>query len=53
MTLRLDAQLAARAGALVRPAEMSSVQRDLLREALHVVKQFREIIRRHFNLSMF
>jgi CBS domain-containing protein len=53
MTLRLDAQLAAIAGALVRPAEMSTAQRDLLRDALQVVKQFREIIHRHFNLGMF
>jgi len=55
MTLRLDAQLAAAgtASALVRPAELSSMQRDLLREAFHVVKQFREIVRHHFNLGAF
>jgi CBS domain-containing protein len=55
MTLRLDAQLAA-AGtstALVRPAALSSMQRDLLRDAFRVVKQFREIVRRHFNLGTF
>jgi CBS domain-containing protein len=55
MTLRLDAQLAA-AGpstALVRPADLSSMQRDLLRDAFRVVKQFREIVRRHFNLGAF
>ncbi len=55
MTLRLDAQLAGAGApsALVRPAEMSSLQRDLLRDAFQVVKQFREIVRRHFNLGMF
>ena len=54
MTLRLDNQLAeAASGSLVRPGELSSMERDLLRDAFHVVKQFREIIRRHFNLAMF
>lgn len=55
MTMRLDAQIAdvGGAGALVRPAELSSLQRDVLRDALHVVKQFREIVRRHFNLGAF
>ena len=52
MTMRLDAHLAAAGGSatLVRPAELSSIQRDLLRDAFQVVKQFREIVRRHFNL---
>jgi CBS domain-containing protein len=55
MTLRLDSQLASAGatGALVRPADMSSLQRDLLRDAFGVVKQFREIVRRHFNLGAF
>ena len=56
MTLRLDRQLAAtsgNSGSLVRPADLSSVERDLLRDAFQVVKQFREIIRRHFNLGLF
>jgi CBS domain-containing protein len=55
MTLRLDAQLAAvgASGALIRPAELSSLQRDLLRDAFRVVKQFRDIVRHHFNLGMF
>jgi CBS domain-containing protein len=55
MTLRLDAQLVAAgaSSALVRPAELSSMQRDLLRDAFRVVKQFREIVRHHFNLGMF
>jgi CBS domain-containing protein len=52
MTMRLDAQLAA-ATALVRPSELSSLQRDLLRDAFQVVKQFRDIVRRHFNLGAF
>jgi CBS domain-containing protein len=55
MTLRLDAQLAAAGAlsALVRPAELSSAQRDLLRDAFRVVKQFRELVRHHFHLGMF
>ncbi|MGO9774755.1 MAG: putative nucleotidyltransferase substrate binding domain-containing protein [Roseiarcus sp.] len=38
---------------MVRPAELSSMERDLLRDAFQIVKQLREIIRRHFNLAMF
>jgi CBS domain-containing protein len=54
MTMRLDAQLAnGGSSAEVRPAELSSMQRDVLRDAFHVVKQFREIVRRHFNLGAF
>ncbi|WP_374306159.1 putative nucleotidyltransferase substrate binding domain-containing protein [Methylocella sp.] len=59
MSLRLDAQLAAELAktsaqsALVRPAELTSLQRDLLRDAFQVVKQFRDVVRRKFNLSMF
>src|SRR6478672_196459 len=43
LMLRLDGQLAAAAGAsgtLVRPAQLSSMERQLLRDALHVVKEF-------------
>ena len=56
LTLRLDGQLAASAGSsgtLLRPSRLSSIERDLLRNAFHVVKQFRELIRRHFNLGIF
>jgi CBS domain-containing protein len=56
LMLRLDGQLAASAGAsgtLVRPAELSSMERQLLRDALHVVKQFRDIVRRHFRFGAF
>jgi CBS domain-containing protein len=56
MMLRLDGQLAASAGTsgtLVRPSSLSSMERDLLRDAFQVVKQFREFIRRHFNLDRF
>ena len=61
MTLRLDSQLAnmpsqgggARTGTLVRPAALSSTERDLLREAFGVVKSFRDLLRRHFNLGLF
>jgi CBS domain-containing protein len=56
LMLRLDGQLAASAGAsgtLVRPSSLSSMERDLLREAFQVVKQFRELIRHHFKFGMF
>ncbi|MFO1168870.1 MAG: putative nucleotidyltransferase substrate binding domain-containing protein [Rhodoblastus sp.] len=54
-TMRLDNQLAERAGreAVVRTATLSSSQRDLLREAFKVVKQFRDFLRRHYNFAMF
>ncbi|MCA1456049.1 cyclic nucleotide-binding/CBS domain-containing protein [Bradyrhizobium sp. BRP22] len=56
LMLRLDGQLAASAGTsgtLVRPSSLSSMERDLLRDAFHVVKQFREFIHRHFKLDVF
>jgi CBS domain-containing protein len=56
LMLRLDGQLAASAGAtgtLVRPSLLSSMERDLLRDAFQVVKQFRELIRHHFKLGIF
>jgi CBS domain-containing protein len=37
----------------VRAAELSSMQRDVLRDAFQVVKQLRDIVRRHFNLGAF
>jgi len=54
MTLKLDAELAAVEGSsLVRPSELSTMERDLLRDALQIVKKFREYLRRHFNLGAF
>jgi CBS domain-containing protein len=54
MTLRLDAQIAeAHSTSLVKPGELSTMERDLLRDAFHVVKRLREMLRRHFNLAMF
>ena len=54
MTLRLDAELArADSANLVKPAELTTMERDLLRDALQIVKKFRELLRRHFNLNMF
>jgi CBS domain-containing protein len=54
MTLKLDAELGeAERASLVRPAELSTMERDLLRDALQIVKKFREFLRRHFNLQMF
>ena len=54
MTLRLDAQIAELASTtLVRPGALSTLERDLLRDAFHVVKRLREMLRRHFNLAMF
>ena len=54
MTLKLDAQIAERPRpSLVKPAELSTMERDLLRDALQIVKKLREMLRRHFNLAMF
>jgi CBS domain-containing protein len=54
MTLRLDGQLAEAASAnLIRPASLSSMERDLLRDSFQIVKQLKELVRHHFNLSMF
>ncbi len=54
MTLKLDAELHEAEGAsLVRPGQLSTMERDLLRDALQIVKRFREFLRRHFNLQMF
>ncbi|MDE2363837.1 MAG: cyclic nucleotide-binding/CBS domain-containing protein [Hyphomicrobiales bacterium] len=53
--LRLDSQLAERAGqgALVKPAALTSAERDLLRDAFKIVKHFKEFLRRHYNFGMF
>ena len=54
MTLRLDAQIAERAStSFVKPGELSTMERDLLRDAFHLVKRLREMVRRRFNLAMF
>jgi CBS domain-containing protein len=54
MTLRLDGQLTEAASAnLIRPAALSSMERDLLRDSFQMVKQLREIVRHHFSLNMF
>jgi len=54
LALRLDAEIAEAAStSLVKPGELSTMERDLLRDALQVVKKLREMVRRHFNLAMF
>ncbi|MCB4820386.1 DUF294 nucleotidyltransferase-like domain-containing protein [Roseicella aerolata] len=59
MEYRLRAQLeAVRRGALeqealVHPAGLSAADRDILRDALRIVRQFREMIRSRFNLAAF
>jgi CBS domain-containing protein len=54
MTLRLDAQLSAAAsGSLLRPATLTSMDRDLLRDSFQVVKQLRDLLRYHFKTNMF
>ncbi|MFC7611013.1 putative nucleotidyltransferase substrate binding domain-containing protein [Teichococcus aestuarii] len=56
MEFRLRAQLeAARRGtpgpdAAVRLGLLTSADRDILRDALRIVRQFREVIRSHYNL---
>ncbi|MEJ1156814.1 DUF294 nucleotidyltransferase-like domain-containing protein [Prosthecomicrobium sp. N25] len=57
--LRLRAQLDAvrrrepESERLVRPSQLSSLDRDLLRDALRVVRHFREIVRNHYKLGLF
>ena len=54
MTLRLDTQIAeSHSTSLVKPGALSTMERDLLRDAFHVVRKLRELLRRHFNLAMF
>jgi CBS domain-containing protein len=59
MAYRLRSQLeAVRRGnvereAMVRPSRMSSADRDILRDALRIVRQFRETIRNRYNLGAF
>lgn len=38
---------------MVRPSDLTALDRDLLRDALRVVKRFRDIVRNHFKLGMF
>lgn len=47
MTLKLDAALG-----LAAP-RVTAMDRDLLRDALRIVKQFKELLRRRFHLGMF
>ena len=59
MEYRLRAQLeAVRRGALeqealVRPGDLSAADRDILRDALRIVRQFREMLRTRYNLAAF
>jgi len=38
---------------LVRLGELTTADRDILRDSLRIVRQFREIIRNHYNLGAF
>ncbi|MDK9696420.1 MAG: DUF294 nucleotidyltransferase-like domain-containing protein [Siculibacillus sp.] len=59
MELRLQSQLRAHlAGttegeSIIRPGDLTTLDRDLMRDGLRVVKRFREIVRNHFKLGMF
>jgi CBS domain-containing protein len=59
MEIRLRSQLRAmktgrrETEAIVRLSELSTRDRDLLRDALRVVKRFREVIRNRYHLGMF
>jgi CBS domain-containing protein len=59
MEFRLRAQLEAlRRGkvaseALVQLKEISTAERDILRDAMRIVRQFREILRNRYHLSAF
>jgi CBS domain-containing protein len=37
----------------IRPFELNKFERDLLKDALTIVNQFRDLVRYHFNLKMF
>ncbi len=37
----------------IRPDDLSTLERDVLRDSLYVVKRFKEFVRYHFRLSMF
>lgn len=59
MEIRLRSQLRAmKTGkrereAIVRPSELTTRDRDLLRDALRVIKRFREVVRSRYHLSVF
>ena len=59
MAYRLRSQLeAVRRGdvereALVRPSQLSTADRDILRDALRIVRRFRDTIRNRYNLGAF
>ena len=54
MTMKLDAEIAEQTSpGLVRPRELTTMERDALRDAFQVAKRLREMVRRHFNLMMF
>ena len=54
MTLKLDAGLGlTHGGARVDPGRLTAMDRDLLRDALRIVKQFKDLVHRRFNLAMF
>jgi CBS domain-containing protein len=37
----------------VRPAELSKLERDLLKDSLQIAKKLKELVRHHFHLGMF
>ncbi len=37
----------------IRPAAVSKLERDLLKDALQIVKRFKEVVRHHFHLGAF
>lgn len=59
MALRLKSQLAAsKRGSMedeaqVRLSALTTLDRDLMRDSLRIVKQFREVVRNHFKLGLF
>jgi CBS domain-containing protein len=59
MEIRLSSQLRAvktqqrETESIVRLSELSTSDRDLLREGFRVVKRFREVIRYRYHLAMF
>jgi CBS domain-containing protein len=39
--------------ALVQPAALSAADRDILRDGLRIVRQFRDMLRHRYNLAVF
>lgn len=55
LALRLKSSLDLRheKGEALHPSELSALERDLLKDCLHIVKEFRGFVSKHFHLNVF